>query len=180
MYGFLLKKNFCDGWDNLLSLIVTNLILLFATAGSILLSAYLASNIFIQLLIYLVSFVVISILYFAYGDIAANIANFNSVHIVDYFKAIPGVLKDGALFGLMFAGIVWVSQVGISYYFFESQTMFGVCLGAVIVWVDVIFFLALQWFVPIRSLMHNNFITSTEKDVTDPASVWSVLSNQTK
>lgn len=157
MYGFLIKKNFCDGWDNLLSMIVTNLILLFAVAGSILLSAYLASNIYIQLLIYIVSFVVISILYFAYGEVAAKIANFDSVHVVDFFKAIPGVLKDGSLFGLMFAAIVWISQVAISYYFFESDTMFGICLGAVIVWVDVITFLALQWFVPIRSLMHNNF-----------------------
>ena len=75
MYGFLIKKNFCDGWDNMLSIIVANVVMVFAGAGLVLLNAYLAVNIWAQLLLYIVSFSVMSILIFAYGDVAAKIAN---------------------------------------------------------------------------------------------------------
>ena len=157
MYGFLIKKNFCDGWDNMLSIIVSNVVMVFVGAGLVLLNAYLSVNIIVQLLLYIFSFSVMSILIFAYGDIAANIANFNGVHVVDYFKAIPGVIKDGIKFGVMNAIITWVSSIAISYYLFEQHSMFSLFLGAMICWIDLFIILAFQWFVPIRSLMHNNF-----------------------
>lgn len=157
MYGFLIKKNFCDGWDNMLSIIVSNLVMVFAGAGLVLLNAYLAVNIWAQLLLYIVSFSVMSILIFAYGDVAANIANFNGVHVKDYFKQIPKCWKDGLLFGCMNAVITWVSTIAISYYFFENKSMFSLFLGAMICWIDIFIILAFQWFIPIRSLMHNNF-----------------------
>ena len=99
MYGFLIKKNFCDGWDNMLSIIVSNAVMVFAGAGLVLLNAYLAVNIWVQLFLYIISFSVMSILTFAYGDLAANIANFNGVHVKDYFLQIPKCLKDGFFFG---------------------------------------------------------------------------------
>ena len=76
MYGFIIKKNFCDGWDNMLSIIVANACMVFAGAGLILLNAYFTVNLLVQLLLYIFSFSVMSILILAYGDVAANIANF--------------------------------------------------------------------------------------------------------
>lgn len=157
MYGFIIKKNFCDGWDNLLSMIVANLCMVCVGAGLVLLNAYFAINLVVQLLLYIVSFSVMSILIFAYGDVAASIANFNCAHVVDFFKKIPGAIKDGILFGVLTACITWVSTIAISYYLFETKTMFGLFLGAMICWIDIFILLAFQWFVPIRSLMHNNF-----------------------
>ena len=38
MFGFIIKKNFCDGWDNLLSVIVSNLVFLFSGLGMVILN----------------------------------------------------------------------------------------------------------------------------------------------
>jgi len=159
MYGFLLKKSFCDGWDNLLSVIVTNVILLFTLLGSLYLAALSAKleNTLILVAIFVVACVLISILTFAFGDCAAEIANFNGIGFADYFKAIPGVLKDGSLFGLLVAVVTILSGFAFDYYFIQMQSLVGVFLGSLILWLDVFLMLSLQWFLPIRSLMHNDF-----------------------
>ncbi len=159
MFGFILKKNFCDGWDNLISVIVINLVFLFTGIGLVLLNgltARLDSEIFL-LLSMIFSSVVLSIVIFAYSDSAAHIANFEGIHILDFFKAIPGVLKDGALFGLMNAAVFFISSFSIRYYIVESGTLLGFALGCAIFWIDIFYLLAIQWFIPIRGLMHNNF-----------------------
>lgn len=166
-----MKKSFCDGWDNLLSVIITNVIILFASMGCIFLfslTAKLNSALLVCVCV-LFTCVVISILVFAYGDSAAQIANFNGIRIVDYFKAIPSALKDGALFGLMIGGIGILSFFCFNYYFLtlflESNNYLGIFLGGIILWLDIFLFLALQWFLPIRSLMHNNFKKCLKKSL---------------
>lgn len=159
MYGFIIKKNFCDGWDNLLSLFVSNIIMLFTAIGLLFLNLWISGfqNIIFQLVVDVVGFMIMSIFLFAYGEVAAKIANFDSVHVVDFFKAIPGVIKDAVLFGLLTGSIFWISKIAIYYYVVISKTMFGYFLGGMIVWIDLCLILAFQWFIPIRSLMHNNF-----------------------
>ena len=159
MFGFIIKKSFCDGWDNLLTLILTNLVFLFTGIGLVLLNG-LAARVDSQILILLVllfSVVVLSILAFAYSDCAVHIANFEGIHVLDFFKAIPGALKDGALFGLINAAFFLISSFSIKYYMFETGNLLGFALGAAIFWVDFFWLLAMQWFIPIRGLMKNDF-----------------------
>ena len=159
MFGFIIKKNFCDGWDNMLSLIVANLVFLFSGIGLVLLNGLAASlnSEWLILLVLILSVVILSILAFAYSDCAGHIANFEGVHMLDFFKAIPGAAKDGALFGLMNAAVFLISSFSIRYYFIESGTLFGFALGCAIFWIDFFYLLAMQWFIPIRALMHNDF-----------------------
>ncbi len=157
MYGFLFKKSFCDGWDNLLSVIITNLVCLFSGFGLIFLASLVIESTPLLLLVFIFGCAVISVLTFAYGDIAADIANFKGIRIADYFKAIPGALKDGSLFGLMIAVITIVSFIGLDYYFLQTTSLAGIFLGACLLWIDIFLVLSLQWFLPIRSLMHNDF-----------------------
>ncbi|MCR4735064.1 MAG: hypothetical protein K5829_08690 [Treponema sp.] len=156
MYGFLLKKNFCDGWDNLLSVVITNVIFLFVGLGLIALNAVASHNTILLVISFILTFIVVSIVIFAYGDTAAAIADFRGIHYVEFFKAIPGVLKDASLFGTMCALIVMISGFSIRYYF-AQQTMIGFMMGAAICWIDLFILLSLQWFVALRSNMHNNF-----------------------
>src|SRR5574344_440482 len=109
MIGFLLKKNFCDGWDNLLSLVVTNILFLFVVIGFVYVNIVYASYSVVFIIVFAISCVILSILYFAYGDVAANILNFKGVLVVDYFKAIPGVLKHATFFDLLIAVIYVLS-----------------------------------------------------------------------
>lgn len=163
MFGFMIKKSFCDGWDNLVSLVITNVIYLFAGLGLFYVFSLLAR---FENPLYLIAFAVLacmilSILFFAYGETAADIANFNGVKLLDFFKAIPSSIKDGALFGLLCSGIAILSYISITYYwseaFLQKSALVGVFLGALILWIDVFVILSLQWFVAIRSLMKNPF-----------------------
>ena len=159
MFGFIIKKNFCDGWDNLFSVIMANLIFLFSGLGLVLLNglAGKTESQILSLAALVFSSVFLSILFFAYSDSAAHIANFDGIHMLDFFKSIPGALKDGALFGLMNAAVFLISSFSIRYYILESGSLFGFAMGCVIFWVDFFYLLAMQWFIPIRALMHNNF-----------------------
>ncbi len=159
MFGFIIKKNFCDGWDNLYSVVISNLVFLFTGIGLVFLNG-LAARVESELLVLVTlifSVVVLSIIVFAYSDTAAHIANFDGIHLLDFFKAFPGAIKDGALFGLMNSAVFLISGYSIRYYIFESGTLFGFGLGCLIFWIDFFYVLAMQWFVPIRALMHNNF-----------------------
>lgn len=158
MFGFLIKKNFCDGWDNLLSIVLTNVVFMFAILGLLYLN-FLAVRVNEYLIIasFTVTCIVISILAFAYGDVAADIADFNGIGILDYFKNIPGVLKDAILFGVLYAVFIMISIECFLFYFIQNTSLVYAFIGAIILWLDLFVVLALQWFIPIRSIMHNDF-----------------------
>lgn len=157
MFGFLIKKNFCDGWDNLLNLLIANLVFLFTGVGLFMLNALINDGSVLLLLLFIVSMIFISIIIFAYGEVAAEIANFNGVGLLDFFKAIPGVLKDATLFGVFLSAVITISGFSLKYYFFDAQSMFGFGVGCLLLWIDIFIFLAMIWFVPVRSLMKNGF-----------------------
>ena len=159
MFGFIIKKNFCDGWDNLYSLVLTNFVFFIVGAGLFLLNGLVAKTDYAILFIItlILSILILSVLIFAYSDTAAHIANFDGIRLLDYFKAIPGAIKDGVLFGLMNIIVFFISGFSIKYYIFETQSLFGFALGCTIFWLDVLYLLAMQWFIPIRALMKNNF-----------------------
>jgi len=157
MFGFLIKKNFCDGWDNLLNVLIANLVFLFAGVGLFMLNAVVSEQTVLVLLSFVFSMIVVSIIAFAYGEVAAKIADFNGVGLLDFFKAVPGVLKDAVLFGILVSAVSVISSFSLRYYFLEVHSLFGFGIGCLLVWIDFFFILAMQWFVPIRSTMHNNF-----------------------
>ena len=159
MFGFIIKKNFCDGWDNLLSVVLANLVFLFSGLGLVLLNCLTArsESQLLLLFVLILSVIILSVIIFAYSDTAAHIANFDGIRIFDFIKAIPGVLKDATLFALMNCAVFLISSFSIRYYIVESGSLFGFALGCAIFWVDFFYLLAMQWFIPIRALMHNNF-----------------------
>ena len=111
MYGFLLKKNFCDGWDNLFSVVVTNVLFLVSMVGIVILSSFVTTRLgddttnmafyLIQTGIMLLGIFIACIFSFSYGELSAKIANFEGIHYIDFFKKIPHVLKDAALFSIL-------------------------------------------------------------------------------
>ena len=65
MFGFIIKKNFCDGWDNLLSVIVSNLVFLFSGLGLVLLNGLTArsESQLLLLFVLILSIVILSIIH---------------------------------------------------------------------------------------------------------------------
>ena len=157
MFGFLIKKNFCDGWDNVFNLVVVNLV--FLISG--LLFAGFIMVFFQWPLIWVPVFLLMTTLFgifgVAYGTVAANIADFKGVHITDFFHAISKSLKDGALFGILCGFLSVISVVAIKFYVVQLQSITGFLLAAMLFWLDVVLILSLQWFIPLHSLQNNDF-----------------------
>lgn len=157
MFGFFIKKSFCDGWDNLFSLVLVNLMGLFLGVGFLYLINLAQNYDWLIYVIFYVATIVYSIIALAYGELSAKIADFCGVNILDFFKAVPGVLLDAFLFGTLNYVIAIFSVIAFDYYFVTVQSMFGFLLGCMIMWIDILLLLSFQWFIPIRSIMHNNF-----------------------
>ncbi|MBC6720542.1 hypothetical protein [Treponema sp. Marseille-Q4130] len=156
MYLFFIKKNFYDGWDNILTLIVVNIVVMAASLGllSLIYALHRSTPLVIALII--IFGIVISILALAAGEIASSAANFGSAHIADFFRAIPSCIADGIRFGLVLAVVGAASYVCIPFYFVQ-KTLPAMFIGSMFVWLVIFTLLSLQWFVAIRSLLHNNF-----------------------
>ena len=92
----------------------------------------------------------------AFGELAFSIANFDGIHFTDFFKKIPSVLKDAALISLLCAALSILSVIGIRWYFTQGNYVY-LFMGCVFVWFDFFAIITLQWFVAVRSIMHNNF-----------------------
>ena len=153
MYLFFIKKNFYDGWDNMLSLIVINLVIMTVSLGLLSLIYALQQSVPLVIALIILFGIVISILTLASGEVASSAANFGSAHIADFFRAIPLCIADGIRFGLILSVVGTAAYVCIPFYF-AQKTMF---IGSMFVWLVVFTLLSLQWFVAIRSLMHNDF-----------------------
>ncbi|MGI5105921.1 hypothetical protein H0R94_02615 [Treponema socranskii] len=156
MYLFFIKKNFYDGWDNMLTLIVVNIVVMAASLGllSLIYALHRSTPLVIALII--LFGIVMSILALAVGEIASSAANFGSAHIADFFRAIPSCIADGIRFGLILAVVGAASYVCIPFYFVQ-KTLPAMFIGSMFVWLVIFTLLSLQWFVAIRSLLHNNF-----------------------
>lgn len=156
MYLFFIKKNFYDGWDNMLTLIVVNIVVMAASLGllSLIYALHRSTPLVIALII--LFGIVMSILALAAGEIASSAANFGSAHIADFFRAIPSCIADGIRFGLVLAVVGAASYVCIPFYFVQ-KTLPAMFIGSMFVWLVIFTLLSLQWFVAIRSLLHNNF-----------------------
>ncbi len=171
MFRFLIKKNFCDIWDNLFHLLIVNLFTVLSGALCFLVFI-LASAIpgpdsirgLYALLALAFCCVVMSILFFAEGDNALKIASFEGPKLAKYFKNIIPSIKDGALFGLYLALVIAIALVSMPYYFRvwipadgSKGNLLGLLMMSLVFWFVVISILALQYFLPVRTIMHNNF-----------------------
>lgn len=175
MFKFFFKKNFFDVWDNLFHVIACNLISLIVLALSAFLcfaavsvpEGDLARNVCTFAAV-AVSCILISIFSFAEGSNAADVASFDTPRFLDYFKSVVPSIKDGVLFGLLSALLAGIAFVSIPYYFnmYRAGGTAGfvyLLLAALIFWFIVITILALQWFLPVRSLMGNSFVKCLKK-----------------
>ncbi|MBO7420999.1 MAG: hypothetical protein J6U06_07760 [Spirochaetaceae bacterium] len=160
MILFLLKKNFCDGWDNLLSLIGYNCILLALTGGVYFSLAKLPPFAGIPIAAILLLFLVIMI--FAINQTTAKYADFKSVPIKDTFLEIPNVWKDALLFTALIVVIALIAVKCIPFYF-NMNSMIGLFLSSVMFWFVVTIVLALQWFLPIQAQLGNKFKKTFKK-----------------
>lgn len=174
MFKFFFKKNFVDIWENLFYVILINFFKVVVSAGTFVCVSYAFSylplderfiNIVSFVLILITSFVV-CVMIFAGGENAVKVADFKAASYVEFFRQIPKVLKDSFYGAVLFTIVYVVGKVSLPYYlnfWIETENIFFLILAAVIFWLLFMSVLAFQWLLPVRSIMHNNFLKCVKK-----------------
>ncbi|MBQ9238427.1 MAG: hypothetical protein IJ191_03815 [Treponema sp.] len=162
MYLFFLKKNFCDGWDNLFLLVAVNALLLIFTALCSVVLYAVGTVAAVASAIVVLWAVGTAVLCLAYGEVACLVADFKGVTLADYFRAIPASLADGIRLGLI-GGVSLIAVPLGTYFYFSLETFTGFLLGALVLWVALFEAVTLQWFVAVRSLLHCGFTACLKK-----------------
>jgi len=156
MIGFFLKKNFFEGWDNFLPLILFNGVLILIGSAFFTLMYVVSEMPMLSVLILFICILLMGILLPAISNLMSRIADYKSFS----FKEIGGEIKHTWRHGVLFALIetfCWVvAGVAVPYYF-SFHNFLGLFLGVSVVWIFAVIQLSLLWFFPIRSRLESNF-----------------------
>ncbi|WP_147614171.1 hypothetical protein [Treponema pectinovorum] len=168
MIAFFLKKNFCDTWDNLLFIILSNLI----PAGVIVLSYFSitsadAINHYLPNGVFIIAAGILSSVLFAWGANARKIADFNSPTWSLFFSSLKNTFFTGFIFGFLSAILILVVRIAFSFYlgmYLKDGKAFALLFAALIGWFSFIVLMAMQWFIPLYFLQEeNNFVKCLKK-----------------
>lgn len=163
MILFLLKKNFFDGWENIINLIFPNLI-----CDIFVLAIYFGYRFFrfpFSILSLVIIFLGISLLVVAsgaFGKNALSIAGFETAHLSTYFKNLWSAFKDYFKFGMIVALIVLSAVTGIPFYI-GINGFVGFMLAAILFLFILTLVLGLQWFIPLKEILKLNFKKTFKK-----------------
>ena len=124
MLGFFFRKNFYEGWDNVLLFFVPNLILdaVIVVLG---IGAFFVTKIPESLAVLgvalwaffaLALILCASIMALAWAESAAEIVDYGVLELREFFKAIKGCVKDGIKYGLVLYVVTIITIVGAIYY----------------------------------------------------------------
>jgi hypothetical protein len=162
MTGFFIKKAFFDGWDNLLQITVSNVVLAALLLGSFFLISLTAAILPLSIAVFLLCLSAIMMFCFAVSSCAARVASFKQFSLKDLFLTIPQMWKPGLLFGLIVGCGVLVLSIGLPFYM-EIQSLLGIFPAAVLFWVTFVCLLSFQWVFPLYSQMNDSFFKSLKK-----------------
>ncbi len=167
MFGFFLKKNICDVWDNLFYTLISNLFSMLAYFIFYLLiflsfSSFISPSLSPVCIAFsvIIGFSIISTIFFASGKSAKKIAGFSVPNLKAFIFSIPSSFLDGGVFGFLFALFLLIVSVSLPFYFklwISCHNILFLLLSLLIFWITLTVMFSLQWFLPIRSLMGDSF-----------------------
>lgn len=128
MFNFFFKKNFYDGWDNVLMEALPNLIagvFIFLCLLTFYLSASLNKNLIISdtacLIIWasilFILFIVLSILMLSWATVARALANFEAASVKEFFLSMKTVIVDAVKYGTLLFILTVGGITGFCFYF---------------------------------------------------------------
>lgn len=169
MIGFFIKKNFCDGWDHILWIIVFNLLsaaLLVAAYFGLSAAATVAQTTVVFIVLGIpVAFLALFLLNCLFSSISkecSRIVNFASVEYKNVFTYLFEDWKDCLCLSLLTCAIIIIAVFVIPWYL-NQGTMIGILLSAFIGWFLIIGILALQWYFPLKSQLKGGFKKTIKK-----------------
>ena len=163
MLNFFFRKNFYDGWDNLVSFLVPNFIVdgIVFTVVAIMFAG--REHLAVWIVCAALLFCLCSIAVLAWSESAVKIAEGFPASLTDFFSAIPSCIVDGLKYAAALFVLTAATGFGGAYYFRKDATIIGLMAGFAFCWVALSIFSALLWYPALRALMHNPVGKSVRK-----------------
>ncbi len=170
MFGFFLKKSFCDFWDNLLFGFICNTLILIAGAATIFGMAELANSpalseslqIITSLGLSAVGLFLILLFYTNLNDKAKEIAFYKAPPFKELFDGFWSHWREALVLLAMSAAVILIVLVGIPFYL-QMGSFFGLFLASMLFWAVVITLISMQWFLPLRAQLNNDSVLKSVK-----------------
>ncbi|MBI9104641.1 MAG: hypothetical protein JEY99_19655 [Spirochaetales bacterium] len=163
MIGFLMKKSFFDGWDNLISIILINLGFILCLAAIFFLPGF-GENLLGSASIFLVIPGILLIHVYA-GAVSALIKEASDFQSFELKKVVVGFKanwKVSLLLGVVNSLIFMVIIIAFPFYL-SFGNMLGVAGAGFIFWVSFFWIVSIQYFFPVYTRLEGSFIKSIKK-----------------
>lgn len=163
MIWFLIKKNFFDGWENIINLVVPNLV-----CDVFVLTVFFGYRFFrfpfsiASLVIIFTGLTLLFVAAGAFGKNAFSIASFESAHVSSYFKNMGQAFKDYLKFGMITALVILSGVTGVPLYI-GINGFVGFMLAMILFVFVLIMLLGLQWFIPLKEILKLDFKKTFKK-----------------
>jgi len=161
MLGFFFKKNFCDIWDNMFFLILSNIIPVTVIAASYYGIMFASKvNPYLPNLVFILCSGFLMTVLFAWGANARKLADFNTAGWGLFLRSLKSTFFTGFFFGALIAALLLVARNAFSFYFIgmygHNGNMMGMLFAALIGWFLLVVIMSFQWFVPLYFLQEQN------------------------
>lgn len=160
MVAFFIKKSFFDGWDHLAGLTLVNVGFLVCLLPLLLLGIPGLLPIFSFVLLALS--LLLAVIWYAFSCLVTRrFADFSDFHLAEAIATLRQALVPGLQLGLSILGIVAIAMVGLPFYL--SRGLLGGLAAGIILWAALAFFIAFQYFLPLKSRFGGGFIKNLKK-----------------
>lgn len=173
MLNLFFRKNFYDGWDNVMFFFVPNLIidaLIILCTGIASLGVTVFKDysffLYIWILLGLILITGASIATLAWAECSKDIADYGTIEFKDFFKALKTCVKDGILYALSMVVVIIAGAAGYLVFLKPKGneiSFAGLLAGVCYIWTAIIVIGALFWFPSVRAYMHNPFVKTLKK-----------------
>ncbi len=150
MIGFFIKKAFFDGWDNLVSLMLMNLVFTALFALGVALPSTLGAPTWLIVVCGALTLAASAVWWSVCVYSLNVVADFKGFRFADIRSSLKSALVPGLQIGLFLALIFVVVTTGLPFYL-EFGGFFGVLAAGLVFWCGFVVLLALQYYIPIRS-----------------------------
>ncbi len=156
-----MRKAFYDIWDCFLYSLLFNSVITMVGGAGMGLSLRVPAGI-VQTAVIAAFFLAAGVLLTAVSLLYGQVSDYRSFSFRDFFPALKESWKTGlAFFAILFAAIILL-LFSVPFYF-SMMTLPSFLIGALLLWTIILFFAAMQWFLPVYYRLNKDFRTCMRK-----------------
>ncbi len=162
MLGFFIKKAFFDGWDNLISMVLVNLIFVGLLAAGYGAFSLIQVHGLLGILLLLIWFVVLHLAFGGASFFAKEHAFYQRPGFLDFWQA----LKDSWKSALMLAAVnavVLLMFIMVMPFYLRLDSMLGIAIVAILFWIVIVTMISMLYFLPISAQLGDRPLKAIKK-----------------